>query len=37
MEFRKMVTITLYTRQQKRLMYRIVFWTVWERERERVG
>ena len=35
-EFRKMVTITLYTRQQctyETLMYRTVFWTLWERER----
>ena len=31
MEFRKMVTITLYARQQKRHRC-IVFWTVWERE-----
>ena len=30
MEFRKMVTITLYVRQQKRHR---VFWTLWERER----
>ena len=27
MEFRNMVTITLYARQ----MYRTVFWTLWER------
>ena len=33
MEFRKMVTITLYVRQQKRQMYRTVFWTLWERAR----
>ena len=33
MEFRKMVMITLYVRQQKRQMYRTVFWTLWERER----
>ena len=33
MEFRKMVIITLYARQQKRHMYRTVFWTLWERER----
>ena len=33
MEFRKMVTITLNTRQQETLMYRTVFWTLWERER----
>ena len=32
MEFRKMVTTTLYVRQQKRQMYRTVFWTLWERE-----
>ena len=32
MEFRKMVTITLCTRQRKRL-YRSVLWTLWERER----
>ena len=28
-----MVTITLYVRQQKRQMYRTVFWTLWERAR----
>ena len=33
MEFRKMVTITLYARQHKRHMYRTVFWTPWERAR----
>ena len=33
MAFRKMVTITLYARQQKRQMYRTVFWTLWERVR----
>ena len=33
MEFRKMVTITLCTRQQETLMYRTVLWTLWERER----
>ena len=33
MEFRKMVTITLYRRQQETLMYRTVFLTLWERER----
>ena len=33
MKFRKMVTITLCTRQQKTLMYRTVLWTLWERER----
>ena len=27
-----MVMITLYVRQQKRHMYRTVFWTLWERE-----
>ena len=32
MEFRKMVTITLYGRQQKRHMYRTVFWTLGEGE-----
>ena len=32
MEFRKMVTITLYARQQKRQMYRTVFWTLGEGE-----
>ena len=34
MEFRKMVMITLYVRQQKR--HRCIertFWTLWERER----
>ena len=34
MEFRKMVMITLYARQQKR--YRCIeqsFWTLWEKER----
>ena len=34
MEFRKMVTITLYERQPKRQMYRTVFWTLWEKVRE---
>ena len=33
MEFRKMVTITLYARQKKRQMYRTVFWTLWEKVR----
>ena len=28
-----MVMITLYARQPKRQMYRIVFWTLWERAR----
>ena len=31
MEFRKMVLITLYVRQQKRRRYIEVFWTLWER------
>ena len=35
MEFRKMVTITLYVRQQKRhrCIEQPAFWTLWERER----
>ena len=33
MKFRKMVTITLYARQQKRHRCIEVFWTLWERER----
>ena len=33
MEFRKMVTTTLYARQQETQIYRTVFWTLWERER----
>ena len=33
MEFRKMVMITLYERQQKRQMYRTVFWTLWKKAR----
>ena len=33
MEFRKVVTITLYVRQQKRQVYGTVFWTLWERTR----
>ena len=33
MEFRKMAMITLYVRQQKRQMYRTVFWTLWETAR----
>ena len=34
MEFRKMVTIALYVRQQKKKqMHRVVFWTLWERVR----
>ena len=32
-EFRKMVMITLYVRQQETQMYRMNFWTLWERER----
>ena len=32
MEFRKMVMITLYVRQQKRQMDRTDFWTLGERE-----
>ena len=34
MEFRKMVTITLpvYETAKETLMYRTVFWTLWERE-----
>ena len=30
MEFRKMVTITLYARHQETQVYRTVFWTLWE-------
>ena len=33
MEFRKMVTITLYMRQQKRHWCIEVFWTLWESKR----
>ena len=33
MEFRKMVMITLYVRQQKTQMYRTVFWILWEKAR----
>ena len=35
MEFRKMVTMTLYARKtaKETLMYRTVLWTLWERER----
>ena len=33
MEFRKMVMMTLYARQQETQMYRMDFWTVRERER----
>ena len=32
MEFRKMVMTTLSARQQETQMYRIIFWTLWERE-----
>ena len=35
MEFRNMVTITLYVRQQKTQIYRTVFWTLWEKARVR--
>ena len=31
MEFRKMVMITLYARQQETQMHRTVFWTLWQR------
>ena len=31
MEFRKMITITLYVRQTQ--MYRTDFWTLWEKVR----
>ena len=33
MEFRKMVTVTLYVRQQKRQIQRTDFWTLWEKAR----
>ena len=33
MDFRNMVTITLYVRQQKTQRCIEVFWTVWERAR----
>ena len=33
MEFRKVVMVTPHMRQQKRQMYRTVFWTLWERAR----
>ena len=33
MEFRKMVTITLYAKQKKTQMYRTEFWTLWEKVR----
>ena len=32
MEFRKMVTITLYAKQKETQMYRTEFWTLWEQE-----
>ena len=33
MEFRKMVTITLYEIAKETLMCRSVLWTLWERQR----
>ena len=33
MEFRKMVTITLYAKPKKTQMYRTDFWTLWEKAR----
>ena len=33
MEFKKMVTITLYAKQKKTQMYRTDFWTLWEKAR----
>ena len=33
MEFRKMVTITLYAKQKETQMYRTEFWTLWEKAR----
>ena len=33
MEFRKMVTMMLYARQQKRHRCKEVFWTLWEKVR----
>ena len=33
MEFRKMVTITLYATAKETQIYRTVLWTLWERER----
>ena len=33
MEFRKMVTMTLYARQQETQMYRTDFGTLWEKAR----
>ena len=36
MEFRKMVMMTLYARQQKRHRYKKqTFWTLWEKARGR--
>ena len=34
MEFRKMVTITLYAKQKRRQMYRTDFWTLCDVSRE---
>jgi len=33
MAFRKMVTMTLYARQQKRYRNKEQFWTLWEKAR----
>ena len=33
MEFRKMVTITLYAKQKETQIYRTDFWTLWEKVR----
>ena len=33
MEFKKMVTITLYAKQKEIQMYRTDFWTLWEKVR----
>ena len=33
MEFRKMVTMTLYVRQQKRQRFKEQTWTLWEKAR----
>ena len=33
MEFRKMVTITLYAKQKETQMYSTDFWTLWEKAR----
>ena len=33
MQFRKMVMMTLYVRQQETQMYRTDFWTLWEKAR----